>query len=193
MGDFNIDRRQTSPESHKLDEFCSLFSLTNIIKSDTCFPKFHSSTIDLFLTNKPNFFQKTNAIETGFRDHHKLICNFFKSCYDRLKPKIVYYRNYKKFNEANFLNDAKNCDFSLKTDDPNEKYDFLTNTFINIVNNHAPLKKKFIRRNQAPFMPRKKFIPEVDLEINFLKIPLKTMKNYIKNKETNVLTLGRNV
>ena len=77
MGDFNIDIRQTSPESHKLDEFCSLFSLTNIIKSETCFTKFHSSTIDLFLTNKPNFFQKTNAIETGLSDHHKLIMYFF--------------------------------------------------------------------------------------------------------------------
>ena len=42
MGDFNIDIRQTDPESHTLDEFCSLFSLTNIIKSDTCFTKFHS-------------------------------------------------------------------------------------------------------------------------------------------------------
>ena len=77
MGDFNIDIRQTSPESHKLDKFCSLFSLTNIIKSETCFTKFHSSTIDLFLTNKPNFFQKTNAIETGLSDHHKLIMYFF--------------------------------------------------------------------------------------------------------------------
>ena len=28
MGDFNIDIRQTNPESHKLDGFCSLFSLT---------------------------------------------------------------------------------------------------------------------------------------------------------------------
>ena len=67
---------------------------------------------------------------------------------------IVYYRNHKKFNEANFLNDVKNCDFSLKTDDPNENYDFLTNTFINIVNKHASLKKKFIRGNQALFMTR---------------------------------------
>ena len=47
MGDFNIDTRQTSPESHKLNEFCSLFSLTHITKSDTCFTKFHSSTNDL--------------------------------------------------------------------------------------------------------------------------------------------------
>ena len=111
MRDFNIDIRQTSPEPHKLEEFCRL---TNIIKSDTCFTKFHSSAIDLFLTNKPNFFQKTNVIETGLSDHHKLICTFLKSCYDRLKPKIVYYRNCKKFNEANFLNDVKNCDFSFE-------------------------------------------------------------------------------
>ena len=102
----------------------------------------------------------------------------------------------KKFNEANFLNDVKKCDFSLKTDDPNENCNFLTNTFINIANNHAPLRKKFIRENQAPFMTRnlrKKFIPEVDLEINFVKILLKKIKNYIKYKETNVLPLGGNI
>ena len=153
MRDIDIDIRQTSSESHKLDEFCSLFSLKNIIKSDTCFTKLHSSTIDLLLTNKPNF-KKTNAIETGLSDHQKLICTFSKSCFERLKPKIVYYRNYKKFNEANFVNDVKNCDFSLKNDDPNKNYDFLTNTFINIVNKHALLERKFIRGNQAPFMTR---------------------------------------
>ena len=60
----------------------------------------------------------------------------------------------KKFNEANFLNDVKNCDFNLKTDNPNENYDFLTNTSINIVNKNAPLKKKLIRGNQAPFTTR---------------------------------------
>ena len=49
----------------------------------------------------------------------------------------------------------KNCNFILTTDDPNENYDFLTNTFIDVVNNHAPLKKKFIRGNQAPFMTRR--------------------------------------
>ena len=196
MGDFHIDIRQTSPESHKLDKFCSLFSLTNIIKSDACFTKFHSSTIDLFLTNKPNFFQKTNAIKTGLSNHHKLICTFFKSCYNRLKPKIVYYRNYKKFDEANFPYDVKNCNFSLRTDDSNKNYDFLTNIFINIVNNHAPLKKKFVSENQTPFMTRnlrKEIYTRSRFRINFVKILLKKMKNFIKNKETNVLPLGGNV
>ena len=72
---------------------------------------------------------------------------FFQILLPKPKPKIVYYRNYKKFNEANILNDTKNCGFSLMTDDPNKNYDFLTNTFINIVNNHASLKKKFIMGN----------------------------------------------
>ena len=39
----------------------------------------------------------------------------------------------------------------------------------------------------------KKFIPEVDLEVNFVKTLLKKMKNCIKNKETNVMPLGGNV
>ena len=109
---------------------------------------------------------------------------FLKSCYNRLKQKIVYNKNCTKFDEANFLNDVKNCDFSLKTNNPNENHNFLTNTFIKIVNNHVPLKKKFIRGNQAPFMTRnlrKKFIPEVVLEIDFVKFLLKKMKSYIKN------------
>ena len=39
----------------------------------------------------------------------------------------------------------------------------------------------------------KKFIPEVDLEVNCVKTLLKKMKNCIKNKETNVMPLGGNV
>ena len=89
MGYFNIDIRQTSPESEKLDEFCSLFSLTNIIKSDTCFTKFHSSTTDVFWTYKPNFLQKIKAIETGLSDHHKLICNFLNVVSKGLNQRLL--------------------------------------------------------------------------------------------------------
>ena len=34
------------------------------------------SNIDLILTNKPRSFYKTNTIETGLSDHHKLIVSF---------------------------------------------------------------------------------------------------------------------
>ena len=39
----------------------------------------------------------------------------------------------------------------------------------------------------------KKFIPEVNLGINFVKTLSKNTKNCIKNREINVLNLGGNV
>ena len=51
-----------------------------------------------------------------------------------------------------FLNDLKEANFELSTNDPNENYCFITDAFIKIVERHAPLKKRFVRENQAPFM-----------------------------------------
>ena len=61
--------------------------------------------------------------------------------FSRLKPKIIHYRNYKRFGEQKFIDDVKNADFSFETDDPNENYSALTSTFSLIVEKHAPLKK----------------------------------------------------
>ena len=48
MGDFNIDLKIKGFGFNKLDQFCNLFNLTNLIKTETCFPKSHKSLIDLF-------------------------------------------------------------------------------------------------------------------------------------------------
>ena len=53
MGNFNIDVKSKSLGYDKLDEFCSLFNLTNFIKPETCFTKNHKSLMDLCLTNTP--------------------------------------------------------------------------------------------------------------------------------------------
>ena len=65
MSNFNIDMESKSLGYDKLDEFCDLFNLTNMIKSETCFAKYHKSPIDLFLTNTPLSFQKTHVSETS--------------------------------------------------------------------------------------------------------------------------------
>ena len=75
-----------------------------------------------------------------------------KSHISRLKLQNVYYRNYKNFNEKKFFSDVKEADFSFASSNPDENYSVLTNVFSNIVNKHAPLKKKILRGNDAPFM-----------------------------------------
>ena len=155
MGDFNIHTNKNETIGHdKLDVFCDTLSLTNLLKSDTCYTNNHKSTIDLFLTNKPRSFQFTSVTETGLSDYHRLITTFMKSYFSRLKPKIIHYRNFKRFDEQKFIDDIKNADFSFETDDPNENYSALTNTFSLIVEKHAPLKKKIVRGNHAPFITK---------------------------------------
>ena len=98
MGDVNTDITNRGVEFDKLDEFCDLFNLTNLITSPTCFTKTHKSTIDLILTNKESCFQKTKVTETGLSDFHRLISTFLRSQFCRLKPKKISYRKFKNFN-----------------------------------------------------------------------------------------------
>ena len=86
MGDFKIDIKNERLSYGKLDTFCDLFNLTNLIQSETCLMKNQKSTIDLFLTNKPKSFFKTPTTETGLSDYHKVIPTFFKSKAPRMKP-----------------------------------------------------------------------------------------------------------
>ena len=112
------------------------------------------SIIDLILTNKPLHFQKTHVFETGLSDYHKIISTFFKACSSKLKTKVIYYRSYKKFNESDFLCSLNKANFDFFKNYPNQNYSLLTDKFLGLANKHAPLKKKFVRGNNAAFMNR---------------------------------------
>ena len=149
MGDFDIDIKCKGVGSNNLSDLCDLFHLTNIVKSGTCFTKTRTSLIDLILTNKPSSFNTTLVTETSLSDYHKMITTFFKLHFLRLRPKVITYRNYKKFHEEKFLNDLKETNNIMN--DPNQS---LTKTFLTIVKKHAPLKKKIVRGNQTLFMTK---------------------------------------
>ena len=74
-----------------------------------------------------------------------LLRHFFNSCCTRLKPKIIYYRNYKNLNEELFLKDLE--PFGKNSDNPPKNYTNLSQTFSKVLEKHAPLKKKVLRKN----------------------------------------------
>ena len=186
IGDFNVDVNKNEAIGHgKLDVFCNTLNLTNLVKSDTCFTNNHKSTIDLSLTKKPRSFQFTSVTETGLSDYHRLIATFMKSYFSRLKPKIIHYRNFKRFDEQKFIDDVKNADFSFETNDPNENYSALTNTFSLIVEKHAPLKKKIVRGNHAPFITkdlRKAIYTRSRLKSKYIKNPSELTEKLYKRQ-----------
>ena len=56
-----------------------------------------------------------------------------KSHFSILKPKIIHYRNFIRFDEQKFIAGVKNADFSFETDGRDENYSALTNTFSSMV------------------------------------------------------------
>ena len=194
MGDFNIDINTAGMDVYKLDEFCNVFDLTNLIKTEKCCTENQKSTIDLFLTNGSLSFQKTRTTETGISDYHKLILTFFKSHYTRLKLRIIYYRNYKNSNEDLFLKDLENSNLSANSDDPHENYSNLSQTFSKVVQKHARLKKKILRGNHSPFINRefrKEIYKRSRLRKHFWKGPSKENELLCKTQRNKCVSLRR--
>ena len=173
IGDFNSEICEDS-----MNEFCCLYNLKSLVNKPTCFKNpDHPSCIDLILTNKWRSFQNTSIIETGLSDFHKLTLTVMKMNYQKQVPKVIYYRNYKFFDNQSFRADLLKKvsmhgiyhDVDCKT---------FEDIFLDTLDMHAPLKKRYIRANNAPFMTKdlcKSIMVRSRLRNKFLK--LKTIES----------------
>ena len=113
-----------------------------------------------------------------------MIVTFLKAHLVRLKPKTIFYRSYKNFDESSFLADVKKANLTVNSNDPDKKYEHLVSIFKDIVENHAPLKQKIVRGNHAPFMNRelsKAIFTRSRFKNNVQKNP--TIENKLKYKK----------
>ena len=115
-----------------------------------------STSIDLILTNCKHHFKHTHAFETGLSDFHKIVVTCFKNTYERLRPIYIQYRSYRNFDRNDFLSDLKNVSFeeALSSTNSEQAYEKFKELYSEVVDNHAPLKQRVIRGNQAPFMSK---------------------------------------
>ena len=146
VGDFNAQEGEEC-----LDTFLYQHKLTNLVKEHTCYKNPENpSSIDLILTNTPNSFYKTCAFSIGLSDCHKLVLTIFKTTFPKAKSKEVLYRDYKNFNKNEFNQELKE---KLSTSTVN---DYLTfeKSFLDVLNKQAPIKKKILRANHAPYITK---------------------------------------
>ena len=101
IGDFN-----TSVEESQMENFCNLNCLESLIQKPTCYKNpFQPTCIDLILTNRPSYFQHSEVFETNLSDFHLLTVTELKMNFQKQKPKIIAYRDYKKFDNNTFRHD----------------------------------------------------------------------------------------
>ena len=103
LGDFNV-----CVDNDTMRNFCNSYSLHILIKQPTCFKNPQNpSCIDLILINKPQSFQSTCVIGTGLSDFHRITVSVLKSHFRKLPPKIVTYRDFKRFDNERFIDSLR--------------------------------------------------------------------------------------
>ena len=125
---------------------------------------------------------------------HKLISFFLPSHFSRLKPKAIYYRNLKKFNEQKFLEYVKNTSLCFNSDDPNDNYELITDLSSKIINKRAPLKTKFLRGNQATFINKELRTAIYDrnrLRNRFCKTPTEENEKLFKKQRNKCVSIRK--
>ena len=132
--------------------FCNSYRFRSLIKDPTCFKNSENrSCIDLILTSNPYSFHNSCAIEIGLSDFHEIIIIVKKTTFQKMKPKIVLYRDYIKFSNDNF---RKKLLMNLSMESIGTNTNSLENfpqLCIGTFDQFAPEKKKYILDNNRSF------------------------------------------
>ena len=146
MGDFNLE-----PTDEPIKAFSNCFNLKNLVNEKTCY-KGPPKCYDLILTNNKHSFQNTEALTTGFSDFHKMTITTMKTEFVKAEPVQMNYRDYRNYNPKTFGEELSRRLY--ETDSNPSNYSHFQNILCKVLDIHAPIKKKFIRANDSPFMTK---------------------------------------
>ena len=173
LGDFNVE-----PTEDAIEEFVKIYSLKNLVKGPTCFKNHDKpSCIDLILTNKSKSFQTSKIIKAGMSDFHKMVMTALKVYFKIKGSSVIQYCDYKNFSNSKFRNDVLNEMIRFKIEI--SRLDIFVNTVIKVLRENAPVKKRYARENEAPFMNKvlkKTIMKRSQLRDVFLKKKKKHLK-----------------
>ena len=136
-----------------MNTFCQEEKFKNLLEKQTCY-KNHTnpSCVYLIIKNKPKSFQNSFTFENGLSNFHKKAVTVLKPSFVKQKPRLLNYRNYKFFNNTLFkdqvLDRLRNSNFQISDKDVKH----FRETCLSVLNTVSPLKSRFIRAIQAPFI-----------------------------------------
>ena len=100
-------------------------------------------------TNSYRGFQNSCAIETGLSDFHMMAVTVLKGYFQKQKPKVVTYRDWKNFSE-NYYKQKITYELSLLGYASDIPFDTFMNICKATLDKVAPLKQKYLKSNHSP-------------------------------------------
>ena len=111
-----------------------------------------------------------------------MVVSVLKSEAPKGKPKEIFYRNYKNFVNSNFKAELRSeIELNQISD-----YNNFENVFLRVLEKHAPLKKKLVRTNEAPYITkalRKAIMRRSQLENKYRKQRTRQNKTLCKKQK----------
>ena len=129
LGDYNLE-----PTDSALMGFLDSNSLTNLIKTNTCF-KGKGSCIDLILTKRKFSIKFTSTYEMRISDLHHMVYAMLKSFFQNTESKLLNNRDF-----SSFLPQTFEEDLSESLIDCGDSYDKFEYIFTSKLNKDAPKK-----------------------------------------------------
>ena len=133
--------------------------------------------IELILTNRNRSLQNFCVIDTGLSDFHKMTVTILRSYLNKLWPKIIQCRDYKKFSNDAFKSELVIENGNLQN--CNDLDSFLAKCK-NVLNRTAPLKQKYvITVHLLKKLYSRQLRNKQDWKINLLSVDVKETKEPI--------------
>ena len=158
IGDLNFNMLKSddcSPDT-RLSECCDRFQLTNTVTGPTRTTDTSSTLLDVILTTHPQRFCYTKTLQLGISDHD-MVVTIRKWKLPKSPPKLISYRSMKRFDADIFLQDLNSVpwDSAFIYDDIDDIWAHWYKLFTEVIDRHAPLKRKLVRGNTVSWMTPK--------------------------------------
>ena len=156
LGDLNCDllsERSRRPIT-LLNSFSELSQLEQLIKEPTRCNKNSQTLIDVILTNTPERVVTSGVLHLGISDHSLVYVVRKVAIKTKSRHRVVNIRSMKNVNVDRFKNELTSLPWSLvdNLENANDRWELWKSMFMNVVDNHAPLKRKRLRNKKSPWM-----------------------------------------
>ena len=174
MGDFNADVIALKPckYTRKLMQTTRLHGLSQLVKEPTRVTEFTSTAIDLVFVNNTHRIVSHGVQEFGASDHSVTFA-VKKAGVCKAHVEIRDVRSFKHYNKEHFQRDIASVPWSVieSFDDINDAVVAWNNLFVDVANQHAPLKRIRTKHASKPWITNdlKELMAERDYALRVAK------------------------
>ena len=140
-------------DGRTLIDLAEVYRLSNMIKEPTRVTNTSTTLIDVIFTSKTRSFLSSGVYDIGISDHC-LVYAVMRSHCPKLCMKTENKRSFKHFDQDIFSRDVSQIPFHVAYvfEDVDDVAWAWEKMFTDLLDEHAPVKKKLIKREHVPFM-----------------------------------------